>query len=385
MMAGGVQAVTPDLAGIYFQAMQARNQREQMGMQREQFAADQEGRKLDIQAKQQVLAANKQQSLIQEQEIAQRRSLATANFQKMAAQALQRDPGSASMIQSTAERLAQQGAIDPVQLPGNTLPEGMAGPQMAPTQEEAQQLGAQADASSGFMAPSKPRDPTSIEEKLLAEGLTPGSPEAQKRARALNERGGVNINVGGKELPVGAVTDLTDATNAANVVDEVGGAFSDLSQDGGILDRAKAAGASYVPGTDESNYLGRVNAAAQIVGLYLEGGKLGEADVPRYRAYFPKPGDSQETAQFKTKILSKMIADKNSGRYRGLKDAGYRVPVGPGPKSGLGGAPQHAPAVRGGPGGQAADDATEQRATRTDPATGETRTWNGSSWVREQP
>lgn len=77
----------------------------------------------------------------------------TAKMQQQAADILQRDPSAAPKVQETLNRLQAAGHIDPIQLPGHALPEGMAGPQMAPTPEEAGALRSQGEIVTG---PPKP-------------------------------------------------------------------------------------------------------------------------------------------------------------------------------------------------------------------------------------
>lgn len=81
----------------------------------------------------------------------------------------------------------------------------------------------------------------------------------------------------------------------------------------------------YLPGTDAKQYSNKADVAAQLVGGILEGGKLGEADLPRYKAMMPQPGDNKETKAKKIETLKQNLELKRSGTVQGLGQAGYDV------------------------------------------------------------
>lgn len=104
----------------------------------------------------------------------------------------------------------------------------------------------------------------------------------------------------------------------ANVMDELGKAWdADIEWHSGLT--------QVVPGTDAKQYSNKANVAAQIVGGILEEGKLGEADLPRYKAMMPQPGDSLETKTKKVETVKRMLELKRQGKVRGLGEAGYDV------------------------------------------------------------
>jgi hypothetical protein len=272
--------------------------------------------------------AQQQQQAMQAkaQEETQARALRTSNIQKMIAQAPpeQRD----ALLGAYAN--APAGQFD--KMPEEQVPVFPEQFRAMGNKANAQQLAVNGPPK----AEDVPEDPIA-KSVIFGQGIMPNQPGFQEAytaektrleqvALAQRRAGAVNVNVGGKELPVGAVTDLADASNAEAVVGDIGTAFRSMVPAGDVQQRVTSYAKSKLPGTQEANYLTQLNAAAQVVGLFLEGGKLGEADVPRYRNYFPQPGDTDETAAFREHMLAKMIADKKAGRFRGLKFAGYKVP-----------------------------------------------------------
>lgn len=81
----------------------------------------------------------------------------------------------------------------------------------------------------------------------------------------------------------------------------------------------------FVGNTDASRYDDAANVNAQTIGLFLEDGKLNEADLPRYKAMLPTPTDSAERAQEKLTRLSVKIANKKKREVDGLRATGYDV------------------------------------------------------------
>jgi hypothetical protein len=125
-----------------------------------------------------------------EQEATQKRASRTARVKLEASRMIAGNPSLAPQAQSHIQRLADAGQIDWFQLPGHAIPEGLAGPQMAPTIGEAGQMQSQAIAEG---APVE-----GVDAKLVSEDRVLGSPEARRRAIALNEKGGgMTINMPG--------------------------------------------------------------------------------------------------------------------------------------------------------------------------------------------
>lgn len=94
--------------------------------------------------------------------------------------------------------------------------------------------------------------------------------------------------------------------------------------------KAKASGQGssikqFIPNTDANKYEDAANVNAQVIGKFLEGGKMTDSDVPRYKAMLPTPADTPERAQEKLERLSGMIAQKKQAHVDALRGAGYSV------------------------------------------------------------
>jgi hypothetical protein len=83
--------------------------------------------------------------------------------------------------------------------------------------------------------------------------------------------------------------------------------------------------AQFFPGTDASKYNDARDVAAQNIGLILEGGKLTESDLDRYKAMLPSSGDGPERAQQKIDRLQWLIANKKENSIAGAKNAGFNT------------------------------------------------------------
>jgi Na+-transporting NADH:ubiquinone oxidoreductase subunit NqrC len=64
---------------------------------------------------------------------------------------------------------------------------------------------------------------------------------------------------------------------------------------------------------------------AQEIGTYLEGGKLTDADVPKYERLLPKRGEPPEVAAAKSQMVQRLIADRRAKDQATLGQAGYDV------------------------------------------------------------
>lgn len=68
-----------------------------------------------------------------------------------------------------------------------------------------------------------------------------------------------------------------------------------------------------------------IDAGVQEIGKFLEGGKLAEGDLARYREMAPKVTDPPNVAQSKLQLLSKLVAEKQRASLEALKASGYNV------------------------------------------------------------
>ena len=168
-------------------------------------------------------------------------------------------------------------------------------------------------------------------EVINATGLRFGTPEfikayavakkeddRQKMARA--------SAAGGRTLAPTNVEGLADAQTAVGSVDALLRTFSQSVSSGDSVDRTISRAKGMVPNTAVAQYQNDADVTAQVVGTFLEGGKLAEADLPRYKKMMPQPGDSPETAQRKRDTIVSLIESRAAGRAQSLRSAGYNLP-----------------------------------------------------------
>ncbi len=97
--------------------------------------------------------------------------------------------------------------------------------------------------------------------------------------------------------------------------------------------------AAKLPGTNAVQYNDAQKAAAQTVGLILEGGKLAESDLGRYMDLMPTAGDGEERAKAKVANVKQMLAKKKAAQLGAFQGAGYNIGTlgGAAPSAGAGG------------------------------------------------
>ncbi len=147
-----------------------------------------------------------------------------------------------------------------------------------------------------------------------------GYTEAEKRARimaGLQQDRADRAAAKPTKIPSSEVSNLSQADSAIETIDKLSTEWDD---------KASATGSSVkglIPGTDANLYQTSADAAAQLVGGYLEGGKLGEADLPRYKAMVPQRTDSEAKKAYKVEILKDLISKKRASQLKGFGEAGY--------------------------------------------------------------
>jgi hypothetical protein len=124
------------------------------------------------------------------------------------------------------------------------------------------------------------------------------------------------------KLPASEAKDLGGSDAALKAIDS-------LSKDW----EGKASGigsiaTQYLPGSEASTYSPNLKATTQIVGKYLEGGKLTDSDMPKYAAMMPQPGEPQNVKDAKIATLKRLIAEKRASEGQALAGSGYKVPSG---------------------------------------------------------
>lgn len=126
---------------------------------------------------------------------------------------------------------------------------------------------------------------------------------------------------GAQQLPAGEAAKLGEATAAVQSVSDLQKKYADKA--GGFLGWV----ASKLPfvQNDAKRYEKESNAAAQVVGSYLEGGKLTESDLDRYKDMLPHAGDTAETARTKTQAIVDLVGRRQRAQKEALGASGYNV------------------------------------------------------------
>lgn len=147
---------------------------------------------------------------------------------------------------------------------------------------------------------------------------TPAKPITDAAGNPINrpQKGG-----GGKPIPAKEVTDLGGIDAANQMLDKLMQTRGQKAHAAGHIIPAGAA--QFLPGTDAAQYQDAQKAAAQTVGLILEGGKLAESDLGRYMALMPTAGDSDARAKAKVENIKVLLNTKKTGQLNALKDAGF--------------------------------------------------------------
>ena len=255
-----------------------------------------------------------------QKEAAQARRTATNQALLGAIDAYEKNPAAYGQIYEQMRDMWSNGIIDRVGLPPPPTPgQPQASILPAPGSPQLQQM--RAAIKSQMPVEKQTND---IENALFAAG---GNKE--RAARILEKKmqsSGVNVNVGEKTLPTTVVQEMSDADTALTILGDTGKAFAANVPRSSFFNQLKARGERYVPNSDVANYMNDVSSAAQVVGTFLESGKLAEADLPRYVNMFPLPGDNEETARKKIDNLARKIRLRAAGRNTALQQAGYKTP-----------------------------------------------------------
>lgn len=125
-------------------------------------------------------------------------------------------------------------------------------------------------------------------------------------------------------LPAGEAAKLGGSDAALKAIDELSSEWdSKASSTGSGL-------MQYVPGSDANLYMPSLKTTTQVIGTFLEGGKLTDADVPKYAAMMPQPSDTKAVKEAKVAALKRLISEKRASEGQALQGSGYRVPGGGG-------------------------------------------------------
>lgn len=128
----------------------------------------------------------------------------------------------------------------------------------------------------------------------------------------------------GKLLPSGAVENLASSEAATNMIKELNTQLEGMKD----FDPYGAANPlRYIKGTDAKNkidaYDASLTATAQMVGKFLEGGKLTDVDFAKYKSMLPPYDATDAVKKAKINQIQKMIEQKQATDSSYYKKAGY--------------------------------------------------------------
>lgn len=133
----------------------------------------------------------------------------------------------------------------------------------------------------------------------------------------------------GAKLPAAQAEQLGAANASFEALNSANKQFQDnqdiVGPGQGLL--SKAAGYLQVGdrGKKSAAFDAQLKINAQTVGKYLEGGKLTDADIDRYKAMLPTLTDSPQVAAAKTETLQRLIAQKQASEKKAFGQSGYNV------------------------------------------------------------
>lgn len=128
--------------------------------------------------------------------------------------------------------------------------------------------------------------------------------------------------------PAGEVSSLGESKAALGQLDDlmttIGDNASMVGPGAGLLSRAQGAIGVGEGGKSARVIESQLNTAAQEIGRYLEGGKLTDQDIIRYkRDVLPTQYDDPDTFKRKAENLQRRIAEKARTKAESLSEAGY--------------------------------------------------------------
>ena len=133
----------------------------------------------------------------------------------------------------------------------------------------------------------------------------------------------------GKSLPAAQAEALGDANASYQALESSNQAFKKNAGISGpiqgVISNFLARGETGETGRAAKAFNAQLKLNAQSIGKYLEGGKLTDADIDRYKEMLPNIYDSPEIAQNKTQLLQELISRKQQGQVESLGQAGYNV------------------------------------------------------------
>ncbi len=147
--------------------------------------------------------------------------------------------------------------------------------------------------------------------------------DIKKKKKALDEE------KSGKTIPATEAAGFGGSDASLQALDNVASAFTsnkDLTGPiQGKLSGLLAAGEIGESGKRAKSFDAQLKINAQNIGKYLEGGKLTDADIDRYKQMLPNLGDSEDVAKQKVELVKGLIQSKKNNELAGLKSAGYNT------------------------------------------------------------
>ena len=151
----------------------------------------------------------------------------------------------------------------------------------------------------------------------------------QAQIDALKNRsvGSIGSIGAGKTLPASQAEAAGTAQAASQALDDITGIIEKnndiIGPMSGRVSQLAALGQFGERGKQAANIKGAIDQRAQIIGKYLEGGKLTDQDIVRYRQQLPQITDTPEVAQAKINSLRRLLANKQQAELSALQGAGY--------------------------------------------------------------
>jgi hypothetical protein len=160
-----------------------------------------------------------------------------------------------------------------------------------------------------------------LEERKAAEAMKFAQIGNENALREIALRGKAKASAdaaGLKQLPATVVVEGGDSRAAMESADKLLESFKKKTN-------FVSGVAQFLPGTDATMYQDERKVAAQVIGRLLEGGKLSDADLPRYVEMLPSPGDGAKRAKNKIDAIKAMVRTKLRADERALRGSGYNT------------------------------------------------------------
>ncbi len=128
---------------------------------------------------------------------------------------------------------------------------------------------------------------------------------------------------GGGQMKPNEIAKFNEGNNAPLVLKDLHGLVDTHSSDFGPI-AGRIAGNN--PWNENAKTIdAQLRQAAQVVGSYLEGGKLMKDDEVKYRNMLPNLADTPEVAKNKLTLVERLIAQRQNSNLDALKGAGYNT------------------------------------------------------------